>query len=66
MQKILKLYGFKGVIDARESMDGSKYGPGWIKSGLPVMPYNPEQAQASPCGIGHFLAYVRLNRLIYL
>jgi hypothetical protein len=46
MQKILKLYGFKGVIDARESMDGSKYGPGWIKSGLPVMPYNPEQAQA--------------------
>ena len=47
-QKILKLYGFKGVIDARESMDGSKYGPGWIKSGLPVMPYNPEQAQAKP------------------
>ena len=48
MQKIIKLYGFKGVIDAREGMDGGKYGPGWIKSGLPVLPYNPEQAQAKP------------------
>ena len=27
-QEILKLYGFKGVIDAREGMDGGKYGLG--------------------------------------
>ena len=46
MQKILKFYGLKSVIDAREGMDGGKYGLGWIKSGLPVMPYNPDQAQA--------------------
>jgi rhodanese-related sulfurtransferase len=45
MQKLLKQFGFKGVIDVHEGMEGSAEGPGWIKSGLPVTPYNPEQAE---------------------
>ncbi len=44
MQRALQQYGFKGIIDVREGMVGSKAGPGWIKSGLPVNAYNPEQA----------------------
>ena len=46
MQKILKFYGLKSVINVREGMNGGKYGLGWIKSGLPVMLCNPDQAQA--------------------
>jgi rhodanese-related sulfurtransferase len=45
MQRTLKQYGFKGILDVREGMVGGKARPGWIKSGLPVKPYNPEQAQ---------------------
>lgn len=42
MQRTLKQFGFKGVIDVREGMMGGKAGPGWIKQGLPVRPYTPE------------------------
>ncbi|MDA1089832.1 MAG: rhodanese-like domain-containing protein [Proteobacteria bacterium] len=48
MQRTLRQYGFKGVIDVHEGMIGGKAGPGWIKSGLPVTSYNPEQAQVKP------------------
>jgi rhodanese-related sulfurtransferase len=44
MQDMLMQFGFKGVIDVHEGMEGNAEGPGWIKSGLPVTPYNPEQA----------------------
>jgi rhodanese-related sulfurtransferase len=44
MQEMLMQYGFKGVIDVHEGMTGGKGGPGWIKSGLPVIPIDPEQA----------------------
>ena len=42
MQNRLKEYGFQGVINVHEGMDGSSKGPGWIKSGLPVTAYRPE------------------------
>lgn len=45
MQNILMEFGFKGVIDVHEGMEGNAEGPGWIKSGLPVAPYSPEQAE---------------------
>lgn len=45
MQDMLMQFGFKGVIDVHEGMEGNAEGPGWIKSGLPVAPYNPEQAE---------------------
>ena len=45
MQKTLMQYGFQGVIDVHEGMMGDGNGPGWIKSGLPVTPYDPGQAQ---------------------
>ena len=37
---------FQGIIDVHEGMMGGANGPGWIKSGLPVAPHVPEQAQA--------------------
>ena len=42
MQRTLRQYGFQGVIDVQEGMVGGKTGPGWIKAGLPVTPYDPE------------------------
>jgi rhodanese-related sulfurtransferase len=44
MQEMLMQYGFQGVLDVHEGMTGGKSGPGWIKSGLPVIPFNQEQA----------------------
>lgn len=44
MQNMLMEFGFKGVIDVHEGMEGNADGPGWIETGLPVAPYNPEQA----------------------
>lgn len=41
LQKALKRYGFPGVIDVHEGMLGGPQDPGWIKSGLPIKPYNP-------------------------
>ena len=45
MQHMLKRYGFKGVIDVHEGMEGNAERPGWIESGLPVTPYDPRQAE---------------------
>lgn len=45
MQSTLKQYGFKGVIDVHEGMIGGPSGPGWIKAGLPVRPFNPDLAE---------------------
>ncbi len=45
MQNMLKQYGFKGVIDVHEGMMGGTEGPGWIKAGLPVRPFNPDVAE---------------------
>jgi len=42
LQHALKLYGFSGIINVREGMNGGRSGPGWIKAGLPVRPYAPE------------------------
>ena len=44
MQKRLMPYGFKGVINVSEGMIGSKSGPGWIESELPVKHVNHQQA----------------------
>ena len=43
MQKSLMEFGFKGVIDVHDGMAGNRAGSGWIKSGLPVTPYNPKE-----------------------
>lgn len=32
--------GFSGIIDVPEGMLGSGAGPGWLKRGLPVIPFN--------------------------
>lgn len=45
IQKVLMEFGFKGVIDVHEGMEGSESGPGWIESGLPVTPYISEQTE---------------------
>ncbi len=47
MQEMLMQYGFQGVIDVHEGMTGGKSGPGWIKSGLPLIPFNQKQAHIS-------------------
>ena len=43
LQRTLERYGFSHVIDVNEGMLGSPQGPGWIKSDLPLKPYNPIQ-----------------------
>jgi rhodanese-related sulfurtransferase len=43
LHKTLDKYGFSHVIDVNEGMLGSSHGPGWIKSDLPIKPYNPKQ-----------------------
>ena len=45
MHKQLMQFGFKGVIDVHEGMKGNAKGPGWIRSGLPITPYEAEQAE---------------------
>lgn len=44
LQRALKLYGFTDVINVAEGMAGGRFGPGWLKAGLPVTPYAPQQA----------------------
>ncbi len=42
LQRALRNYGFDGIIDVRGGMLGGKGAPGWIESGLPVKPYEPQ------------------------
>ncbi|MFY0613806.1 MAG: hypothetical protein JXQ99_19910 [Hyphomicrobiaceae bacterium] len=46
MQKTLMEFGFKGVIDVHDGMEGNRAGTGWIKSGLPVTSYSLNKAEA--------------------
>jgi len=34
---VLKQNGIHGVLDVSEGMVGGRYGPGWIKTGLPIV-----------------------------
>lgn len=34
---VLKKNGIHGVLDVSEGMVGGRYGPGWIKTGLPIV-----------------------------
>lgn len=38
-RRFLAGQGFTSVIDVSEGMLGNHYGPGWIRRGQPVMPY---------------------------
>lgn len=38
VQSILRRGGMEGTVDVSEGMLGSRLGPGWIKSGLPIVP----------------------------
>ncbi|MEK9722718.1 MAG: rhodanese-like domain-containing protein [Rhodospirillaceae bacterium] len=46
LQQALSLYGFTDVANVKEGMTGGRAGDGWIKAGLPVRPYQPQQAAA--------------------
>ncbi|UCH72712.1 MAG: rhodanese-like domain-containing protein [Rhodospirillales bacterium] len=39
LQRVLKDYGFEGIIDVKGGMLGGDGAPGWIAVGLPVKPY---------------------------
>jgi rhodanese-related sulfurtransferase len=41
LQHILTGMGYDNITDVSEGMIGGVYGPGWIKSKLPVAPYQP-------------------------
>lgn len=41
MQRVLAGAGYGNVMNVADGMLGSRYGPGWIQSGLPVKPYSP-------------------------
>ncbi len=38
--RALKGYGWENLVDVSEGMTGSMTSPGWIRSGLPVKPWN--------------------------
>jgi len=38
--RALKGYGWENLVDVSEGMTGSMSAPGWIRSGLPVKPWN--------------------------
>lgn len=38
----LQKAGYTGLIDVAEGMAGSRAGPGWLKSGLPLRPGDPQ------------------------
>ena len=48
LQKILRQQGYRNIINVAEGMYGSKYGPGWLKSGLPVKPYRGRRSPPKP------------------
>jgi rhodanese-related sulfurtransferase len=41
--KPLEQVGYTRVINVAEGMAGGRYGPGWVKAGLPLRKYNPSQ-----------------------
>lgn len=41
LQRVLSGMGYANIIDVSEGMIGGVHGPGWIKSRLPVAPYQP-------------------------
>lgn len=41
IQRALARFGYGAVMDVSEGMLGSRAGPGWIRSGLPVKAYRP-------------------------
>lgn len=42
LQAILRKLGYSHIINVAEGMIGGRFGPGWIKSGLPVRAYVPK------------------------
>jgi rhodanese-related sulfurtransferase len=42
LQSVMKKRGIDRIIDVHAGMLGNRGGPGWIKSGLPVKPYDPK------------------------
>ena len=47
LQKILRKQGYTNIINVAEGMYGSSFGPGWLKSGLPLKPYADAQKSGS-------------------
>jgi len=39
VQQILKQYGWENVVNVQDGMMGNRTSPGWIRSGLPVVPW---------------------------
>jgi len=47
LQKILREKGYSNIINVAEGMFGSKHGPGWLKTGLPIKRYSRAAAPAA-------------------
>ena len=45
--QILSSAGFSNLSNVAEGMEGSTYGPGWRRRGLPVSPWRPTMAPAN-------------------
>ncbi len=48
LQKILRKEGYSNIINVAEGMYGSKFGPGWLKAGLPVKRYTGAKSSTPP------------------
>lgn len=44
--KVLAEQGFPGLVDIKEGMVGGRYGPGWLKRGLPTYDGTPANVRA--------------------
>ena len=42
---LLAQQGFPGLIDVQEGMVGGRYGPGWLKRGLPIYDGSPDEVR---------------------
>ncbi|NOX76571.1 MAG: rhodanese-like domain-containing protein [Gammaproteobacteria bacterium] len=58
LQKELSRRGIRNIVDVTEGMLGSTAGPGWLRSGLPIVPYT---AAASPSGSGTYTFWERIT-----
>lgn len=60
--KELKKYGFQGLLDVKEGMNGSNAGPGWLARKLPLEDYQSDNPNLEP-GPLSFFERLRLARL---
>jgi len=58
----LKKYGFHGLLDVSEGMNGSDAGPGWLARGLPLEDYQTDDPNLK-AGPLSFFERLRLARL---